>query len=122
MGGPCNSITNIACYPCSCDGCAREQRSTTRKPMQVTEKEEKVNASFHQNGKLQVMALSAAVALALAAGSAQGGITQSKERKNMERLGHTDLQGRPSYMPNVIQYPDGRTIMFAGMHSGVPAG
>src|SRR5262249_11858082 len=30
------------------------------------------------------------------------------------------LQGRPSYQPNVIQYPDGRWYLFVGMHSGVP--
>jgi len=32
--------------------------------------------------------------------------------------GHVDLQGRPSYQPNVIVYPDGRTIAFAGTHGG----
>jgi len=64
-------------------------------------------------------ALVAAVAMALTVGSAQAA-NQSEERKNMNRLGHTDLQGRPSYQPNVIQYPDGRYIAFVGMHSGVP--
>jgi len=69
---------------------------------------------------MQVTALSSAVALALLAGSAQAQVSQSAERKNMARVGHTDLQGRPSYQPNVIQYPDGRTILFVGMHSGNP--
>jgi hypothetical protein len=67
------------------------------------------------------VALAAAVSSVLALGS--GGawaIGQSGEAKNMIRLGHTDLQGRPSYQPNVIDYPDGRTILFVGMHSGVP--
>jgi hypothetical protein len=38
----------------------------------------------------------------------------------MQRLGHTDLQGRPSYQPNVIRYPDGTYKLFVGMHSGNP--
>ena len=49
-------------------------------------------------------------------------MTQSGERKNINRVGHTDLQGRPTYQPNVIQYPDGRTILFVGQHSGNPRG
>ncbi|HZX93055.1 MAG TPA: hypothetical protein VFE90_00955 [Myxococcales bacterium] len=61
-----------------------------------------------------------------AAGSAQGRdrdddrgrISQSGEQRNMRRVGHVDLQGRPSYQPNVIVYPDGRTIAFAGTHGG----
>src|SRR5215813_3042121 len=46
------------------------------------------------------------------------GISQSGEQKDMRRVGHVDLQGRPSYQPNVIRYPDGRTIAFAGTHGG----
>jgi hypothetical protein len=76
-------------------------------------------ASFCGSGKARLAALSAAIALAFSAGSALS-IEQSGEAKNMQRLGHTDLQGRPSYQPNVIQYPDGRTIAFAGTHSGIP--
>ncbi len=68
-------------------------------------------------------ALNAAVlgAFAIAAGSAiadDRGISQSGEQKDMRRVGHVDLQGRPSYQPNVIVYPDGRTIAFAGTHGG----
>jgi len=69
-------------------------------------------------------ALNAAVlsAFAIAAGWAfaddHRGISQSGEQKNMRRVGHVDLQGRPSYQPNVIVYPDGRTIAFAGTHGG----
>ena len=37
-------------------------------------------------------------------------VSQSGEQKNMRRVGHTDLQGRPAYQPNVIQYPNGRYI------------
>src|SRR5262249_28678600 len=44
-------------------------------------------------------------------------ISQSGEQKNMRRVGHVDLQGRPSYHPTFIQYPDGRVIAFAGTHS-----
>ena len=69
--------------------------------------------------EFRITALSVAVSLALGAGTAQA-INQSGEQKDMIRLGHTDLQGRPSYQPNVIQYPDGRYIAFVGMHSGVP--
>lgn len=46
------------------------------------------------------------------------GISQSGEQRNMRRVGHVDLQGRPSYQPNVIVYPDRRTIAFAGTHGG----
>lgn len=65
-------------------------------------------------------ALNAAVlsALAISAGVAFADISQSGEQKNMRRVGHVDLQGRPSYQPNVIVYPDGRTIAFAGTHGG----
>ena len=75
-------------------------------------------------GGLARHALAAAVlsAFAIAAGSTfaddHRGISQSGEQKNMRRVGHVDLQGRPSYQPNVIVYPDGRTIAFAGTHTG----
>src|SRR2546430_5441170 len=46
------------------------------------------------------------------------GISQSGEQRNMRRVGHVDLQGRPSYQPNVIVFPDGRTIAFVGTHGG----
>src|SRR6267142_400012 len=69
-------------------------------------------------------ALNAAVlgAFAIAAGSAiaddNRGISQSGEQKNMRRVGHVDLQGRPSYQPNVIVYPDGRTIAASATGGG----
>jgi hypothetical protein len=47
-------------------------------------------------------------------------IDQSGEANNMQRVGHTDLQGRPTYQPNVIQYPDGRWIAFTGTHNNTP--
>jgi hypothetical protein len=78
-----------------------------------------MDVSFGNSSGTRLAILASATALALAAGTAQA-ISQSGEAQNMIRLGHTDLQGRPSYQPNVIQYPDGRTILFVGMHSGVP--
>ena len=78
--------------------------------------------SFVRGSKLEVVALSAAIAIGLVAGSAQAQISQSAERLNINRVGHTDMQGRPAYQPNVIRYPDGHWIMFAGMHSGNPTG
>lgn len=44
-------------------------------------------------------------------------IGQSGEQKEMRRVGHTDLQGRPAYHPWFIKYPDGRVIAFVGTHS-----
>jgi hypothetical protein len=75
--------------------------------------------AIDRSGKGQYTALATAIALALTAIGAQAA-SQSGEAMNMIRLGHTDLQGRPAYQPNVIQYPDGRTILFVGMHNGVP--
>src|SRR5438876_1005081 len=69
-------------------------------------------------------ALNAAIlsAFAVAVGSAiaddHRGISQSGEQKNMELVGHVALQFRGAYQPNVIRYPDGRTIAFVGLHSG----
>ncbi|HSU43793.1 MAG TPA: hypothetical protein VLN42_06205 [Casimicrobiaceae bacterium] len=75
------------------------------------------------NAKWRRNTLSMAIATTLALGAADAlAISQSGESQNMMRVGHTDLQGRPTYQPNVIQYPDGRTMLFAGMHSGVPTG
>src|SRR5712675_3381236 len=59
-----------------------------------------------------------AVAAAWAFADDHRGISQSGEQKNMRRVGHVDLQGRPSYQPNVIVFPDGRTIAFLGTHGG----
>jgi len=58
--------------------------------------------------------------LVFSSGALAASVTQSGEQKNMRRVGHTDLQGRPSYQPNVIQYPDGRFIAFAGTHNNIP--
>ena len=75
--------------------------------------------AIDRSGKVQYTVLAAAITLAFTAVGAQA-VGQSGEAMNMVRLGHTDLQGRPAYQPNVIQYPDGRTILFVGMHNGVP--
>jgi len=45
------------------------------------------------------------------------GISQSGEQKNMRPGRPLDLQGRPSYQPNVIVYR-WKTIAFAGTHGG----
>ena len=58
--------------------------------------------------------------LAFGGNALAASVSQSGEQKNMRRVGHTDLQGRPGYQPNVIQYPDGRFIAFAGTHSNIP--
>src|SRR6266403_1773460 len=78
-----------------------------------------MDLSSCSDNKRRRVALSAAAlaVLALGAGGALA-ISQSGEQKNMRRVGHVDLQGRPSYQPNVIVYPDGRTIAFAGTHGG----
>jgi len=57
-----------------------------------------------------------AAAQALAHDKHGSRISQSGEQRNMRRVGHVDLQGRPSYQPNFIVYPNGRTIAFAGTH------
>ena len=60
----------------------------------------------------------AIAAMALAGVVPAEAISQSGEQKNMHRVGHVDLQGRAAYQPNVIVYPDGRTIAFVGTHGG----
>jgi hypothetical protein len=78
---------------------------------------------MHSHFRTKRTLLSAAVLAAVAVIASNAvAISQSGEATNMIRLGHTDLQGRPTYQPNVIQYPDGRTILFVGQHSGVPTG
>ena len=77
-----------------------------------------MNWSRCTSGSVRPTAIAVACAvLALSAGSALA-INQSGESKNMLRLGHTDLQGRGSYQPNVILYPDGRMMLFVGTHGG----
>src|SRR5690349_8915467 len=59
-----------------------------------------------------------AVAILALSVSSAFAISQSGEQKDMRRVGHVDLQGRAAYQPNVIVYPDGRTIAFVGTHGG----
>lgn len=76
-------------------------------------------SSSSKRGKTRLIALSATTAAVLAFSvSALADISQSGEQKNMKRVGHVDLQGRASYQSNVIVYPDGRTIAFAGTQNG----
>ena len=79
------------------------------------------NACITRSG----LALSAAAAAVFAIGAVPSfandrdddrdhrGISQSGEQKDMRRVGHSDLQGRPTYHPTFIKYPDGRVIAFA---------
>ena len=89
---------------------------TTQRDVLATEWSASDHARTSRNTKWTAIAVVSAV-LALSAGSALA-ISQSGESKNMTRVGHTDLQGRPSYQPNVIQYPDGRIMLFVGTHGG----
>jgi hypothetical protein len=87
-------------------------------PLEYLEEREMDLSSCNGSKRRRVASSAAALAvLALGAGSALA-ISQSGEQKNLRRVGHVDLQGRASYQPNVIVYPDGRTIAFAGTHSG----
>jgi hypothetical protein len=74
---------------------------------------------LRKSGKTRLIALSAATlaVLAFSASALAADIAQSGEQKNMQLVGHVGLQGRGSYQPNVIVYPDGRTIAFAGLHN-----
>src|SRR5262249_48750840 len=54
-------------------------------------------------------------ALTLAAQVAQAG--GSEDALNMARIGHADLQGRPSYEPTAIQQGN-RFILYVGHHQG----
>jgi hypothetical protein len=74
------------------------------------------SASEGARGRRALAAGALAVATAFGAGSALA-ISQSGEQRNMQLVGHADLQGRGAYQPNVIVYPDGRTIAFVGMHN-----
>jgi len=69
--------------------------------------------------KSRSSAVSMVVCLVVAALGASGAlaISQSGEQKDMRRVGHADLQGRPAYHPNFIVYPDGRVMAFVGTHS-----
>ncbi len=76
-----------------------------------------------KHNKTRFIAISAATsaALVIGIGSALADVSQSGEQKNMRRLGHVDLQGRSAYQPNVIKYPNGKTIAFVGTHGGSAA-
>ena len=70
--------------------------------------------------KSRSSAVSMVACLITAALGASGtlAISQSGEQKDMRRVGHTDLQGRPAYHPYFIVYPDKRVIAFVGTHGG----
>jgi hypothetical protein len=66
----------------------------------------------------RALARIAAVVVALGVTGSALAISQSGEQKDMRRVGHTDLQGRPAYHPIFQKYPDGRIIAFIGTHGG----
>ena len=71
-----------------------------------------------QRRVLRTVLSAAALAILAFSGSAlAASVTQSGEQKNMRRVGHTDLQGRPGLPAECHQYPDGRLIAFAGTHN-----
>lgn len=77
--------------------------------------------SYSKDRRTRRFALSATAVAVLAIGASSAlaaDISQSGEQKNMRRVGHSDLQGRPAYHPNFIHYPDGRVIAFVGTHGG----
>jgi hypothetical protein len=69
------------------------------------------------NGTRRVLAGAVLAVLAFGTASALA-VSQSGEQENMRRVGHSDIQGREAYQPNVITYPDGRVIAFIGTHGG----
>src|SRR3954468_4748714 len=79
-----------------------------------------MHPSFRRRSRRHRVALCAAAlsVLAFSAGVALADVSQSGEQKNMRRVGHSDLQGRPTYHPNFIEYPDGRVILCGGTHGG----
>jgi len=82
-----------------------------------SDKGEEMSTLLSRSGrKLIAVSVTALATLAFTASALSA--SQSGEQKNMRRVGHVDLQGRPAYQPNVIQYPDGRWIAFAGTHGG----
>ena len=81
----------------------------------------KQDACITHSRMLRTVLSAATLAILTFSGGAMGaGVSQSGEQRNMQRVGHTNLQGRPGYQPNVIEYPDGRWIAFSGTHSNVP--
>jgi hypothetical protein len=79
-----------------------------------------ISLSRRRTRRVALSATAAAV-LAMGVSSAVLAIGQSGEQKDMRRVGHTDLQGRPAYHPSFIKYPDGRIIAFVGTHGGSKA-
>src|SRR6267143_6998527 len=95
----------------------KNHRRKTYQLEYLEEREMDLSSCNGSKGRRVALSAAALTLLAFSAGSALA-ISQSGEQKNMRRVGHVDLQGRASYQPNVIVYPDGRTIAFAGTHTG----
>jgi hypothetical protein len=74
---------------------------------------------MHHKARFAAMTAATSAILMIGVASAHGiRVSQSGEQKDMLRVGHSDIQGRESYQPNVITYPDGRVIAFIGTHGG----
>jgi len=67
-----------------------------------------MHAPFRTSATMRVIATSAATLAVLAVSGNALGVSQSGEKMNMNRLGHTDLQGRPAYMPMSFSIPTDR--------------
>jgi hypothetical protein len=89
------------------------------KPKNLTYREKDMDALSLKHKKTRFTAMTAAASAILAFGIGSAfAISQSGEQKDMHRVGHVDLQGRSAYQPNVIVYPNGKTIAFVGTHGG----
>ena len=79
-----------------------------------------MRSSFWETSRTALLALCAATSgmAVLSSGHVYGAVSQSGEQRNVVRVGHSDIQGRPAYQPNFIVYPNGRTYAFIGTHGG----
>src|SRR5262245_17015889 len=104
------------------------QHRPKNKPFPFNQEEHLMSISQRMRTDFALSAVAAAV-LAVSAAPAiakdrdddrddHRGVSQSGEQKDMRRVGHSDLQGRPAYHPTFIKYPNGRVIAFVGTHGG----
>ena len=80
----------------------------------------RISCSKASRKRRSALFATAVAVVALGGSSALANDTsQSGEQKDMRRVGHADLQGRPAYHPNFIVYPDGRVIAFVGTQAAI---
>src|ERR1700736_5560636 len=94
----------------------KQHPDLTQRPETSRRREAMKSWSEGARGRRALAAGALAVATAFGAGSALA-ISQSGAQKNKQLVGDGGLQGRGAYQPNVITYPDGRTIAFVGLHN-----